>query len=157
MTGGMTGSSTTSSTTEASTGTGPVSGDSSGTGSSTTGGDTGLVLDPATLVFFELPINSIRYAVAGYDPGHDTCVSIIFNNPDVVQHCDDFMDGFPYVVITPGGSPPCMDWEYAGDVTLDMAAGCMQVTSLAPLAIDIDMTLQVSGDVFTGTIAVSNQ
>lgn len=158
-TGGLTGSGTTAETTEASTAalTGTDSGDSTGSGASTTGGEAGLVLDPSTLVFFELPINSIRYAVGGYDPGHDTCVSIIFNNPGLEQHCDDFVVDFPYVVITPGGAPPCMDWDYSGDVVVDAAAGCMQVTSQGPLAIDIDMTLKVSGDGFSGTIAVSNK
>ncbi len=153
---------TTEATTAPLTGTdGGSSSESSGAMSSSTGGAGGLVLDPSTLVMFELPIGSIRYAVGGHDPEHNTCVSIIFSNPGVEEHCDDFDVGegvnFPYVVITPGGSPPCMDWDYAGNVTVDAAAGCMQVTSEFPLAISIDMNLSVSGDSFSGTIAVSNK
>lgn len=160
-----TGTSTSTATTEATTapltGTDGGSSESSGVMSSSTGGAGGLVLDPSTLVMFDLPIGSIRYAVGGHDPEHDTCVSIIFYHPGMEEHCDDFEVGeggkFPYVVITPGGSPPCMDWDYSGNVTVDAAAGCMQVTSEAPLAISIDMNLSVSGDSFSGTIAVANK
>ncbi len=129
--------------------------------SSSTGGAGGLVLDPSTLVMFELPIGSIRYAVGGHDPGHNTCVAIIFMNPGKEEHCDDFEVGeggmFPYVVITPDAAPPCMDWGYSGNVTVDAASGCMQVSSELPLAITIDMNLSVSGDIFSGTIAVANK
>ena len=158
---GSTTVSTTEATTAPLTGTDSGSSESSGAMSSSTGGTDGLVLDPSTLVMFELPINSIRYAVSGHDPEHNTCVSIIFSYPGVEEHCDDFKIGengdFPYVVITPGGAPPCMDWDYGGNVTVDAASGCMQVTKEFPLAISIDMNLSVSGDIFTGTIAVSNK
>ncbi len=165
VTGSTTATTATTSTTEATTapltGTDGSSSESSGSMSSSTGGGDGLVLDPSTLVIFELPIGSIRYAVAGHDPGHNTCVSIIFMYPGMEEHCDDFDVGeggmFPYVVITPDAGPPCMDWDYAGNVTVDAASGCMQVTSEFPLAITIDMNLSVSGDIFSGTIAVANK
>lgn len=119
-----------------------------------------LVLDPATLVFFDLPIDSIRYAVGGFAAEEQLCVAIIFSNPGVEPHCDDFQVGdsfgFPYVVVIPGAEP-CTEWEYGGNVTLEAASGCMQVTQEFPLAISIDMTLSVSGAPFTGTIVVSNQ
>jgi hypothetical protein len=141
--------------------TGSSTGGSSGEGDSSTGAGDGLVLDPDTLVVFELPINSLRYAVSGFDADHATCVSIIFTYPGDEQHCDDFMVGddlgFPYVFVTPDAAPPCMDWDYQGNVQLDAASGCMQLTDPAPPAITIDMTLEVSGAPFTGTISVASK
>jgi hypothetical protein len=127
----------------------------------TTGGADALVLDPRTLVFFDLPIGSIRYAVGGFDPDAQTCVSIIFFDPGEQQHCDDFQtgdnSGFPYVFIVPNSAPPCMEWDYAGNVQLDAASGCMQLTNPFPAEIAIDMELSVSGAPFTGTISVASE
>lgn len=146
----------TTSTTDATTTTGEST-DTTGT----TGDPGGLVLDPETLVFFDLPINSIRYAVGGFDPDQQTCVSIIFFDPGAEQHCDDFqtgdMFGFPYVFIVPAAAPPCMEWDYAGNVVLDAAAGCMQLTNPFPAEMTIDMQLSVSGAPFTGTISVASE
>lgn len=136
-------------------------GSSTGAGDSSTGAAADLVLDPDTLVVFELPINSLRYAVSGFDAEHATCVSIIFTYPGEEQHCDDFTvgddAGFPYVFITPDAAPPCMDWDYQGNVQLDAASGCMQLTKPFPPEITIDMQLAVSGAPFTGSIAVASQ
>lgn len=131
------------------------------TGETTTGASDDLVLDPATLEFFDLPIDSLRYAVGGFDPDHGLCAAIIFSDPGAKQHCDDFMvgasDGFPYVVITPAAAPPCMDWDYVGNVQLDAASGCFQVLAPFPADVAIDMKLQVSGAAFTGKIVVASE
>lgn len=136
-------------------------GSSTGAGDSSTGAAAALVLDPDTLVVFELPINSLRYAVSGFDAEHATCVSIIFTYPGEEQHCDDFTvgddAGFPYVFITPDAAPPCMDWDYQGNVQLDAASGCMQLTKPSPPEITIEMQLEVSGAPFTGSIAVASE
>src|SRR5262245_57005920 len=75
-------SGTTTSSTGGSTSTSTAStasaGGSGGTSSSTqggAGGSGGIVLDPNTLEFFELPIGSLRYAVAGQDQASNTCVT----------------------------------------------------------------------------------
>jgi hypothetical protein len=142
-------------TAESNGSTGPSTSDTS-----TTGPATGLVLDPASLNFFELPIGSVRYAVAGFDPAQQTCVSVIFFGDIETEVCDAFEvgdnAGFPYVFITPDATPPCMDWDYAGNVTLDAASGCVRLTSHDPLTIALDMTLAVSGEPFTGTITVAS-
>jgi hypothetical protein len=134
-------------------------------GTTSSGGDV-LELDPQTLVYFELPIGSIRYAVGGHDPARDTCVSIIFSISGPIQeepHCDDFdlsngPSGFPYVLITPAASPPCEQWDYAPNVEAVAASGCVQLHPFVePLHIDIDMAIEVDGQLFTGTILVNNQ
>ena len=160
----------TTTTTTGETGTSGDTGDTGDTGASdvtgettgeTTGAPDGLVLDPETLVFFELPIGSIRYAVGGFDPAQQTCVTIIFYHPGEQEHCDDFKVGdtfgFPYVYIYPSPIASCTDWDYGGNVQLDAATGCMQVVELSPTMITIDMQLTVSGAAFTGTISVASE
>jgi hypothetical protein len=155
-----------SSSADATTAVEPPTGDAGDTGDAeatgeTTGAPDGLVLDPETLVVFELPIGSIRYGVGGFDPAQQTCVTIIFSNPGEQQHCDDFevgdSSGFPYVYITPGAISSCTDWDYAGNVQLDAATGCMQLVEPSPAMITIDMQLTVSGPAFTGTISVASE
>ncbi len=154
-----TGEPSTSSTTSSTGDTTSTSG-STVTTDTTTGGGSGLVLDPASLVFFELPINSIRYAVAGFDPAQQTCVAVIFFGDIETEQCDTFKTGddfgFPYVVVTPNATSPCMDWDYTGNVTLDSASGCVQLTASNPLQIAIDMAMTVSGPPFTGAITVAS-
>ncbi len=123
----------------------------------TTGADA-LELDPETLVTFALPIDSLRYAVSGHDAAHGLCVSLIFTNSSIDHqlHCDVFDPGALYVVIEPGAGP-CMNWDYDTGVELLSVAGCMQLVSEDPAQIDLDMTLQVSGALFTGEIHVANE
>jgi hypothetical protein len=158
-----------------STTSGPSSGDGTTSGTTgpdaTTGQTTGiegdmLVLDPRTLVYFDLAIDSIRFAVGGHDPQRDACVSIIFNMPDPdleALYCDDFVldngpGGFPYVLITPGASPPCYQWDYFPNVDAVAASGCMQAHPFdMPFYIDIDMSIEIDSELFAGTITVDNQ
>lgn len=130
------------------------------TGGESTGG-VGLVLDPSTLEDFWLPINSIRAGVGGFDPVTKSCVSVIFffdSHPDsLAQHCSFApMELFPYVVVTPDSAPPCQQWDYGGNVTVTAASGCMQVMSEDPIDIAIDMTIEVQGGPFPGTITVQS-
>lgn len=127
-------------------------------GSSTGPGPDGLVLDPATLEFFWLPIDSLRAAVGGFDAATNTCVTVMFMLGDTsVEHCEFLPDGlFPYVLITPDSAPPCTQWDYVPNVEIQTVAGCMQVTSQDPLDITLDMTLEVSGGPFSGKITVKS-
>lgn len=127
-------------------------GESSGgeTADGTSGGGDGVVLDPDTLNFFWLPINSLRAGVGGFDEATNTCVTVIFTfdgfQDAMSEHCAfDPMLGFPYVVVTPDAAPPCDQWDYAGNAEVESAMGCEQVVGDNPLKIDIDMTLAVSG------------
>jgi hypothetical protein len=148
---------TTTTTTEPGTTTGPVTATSTGDDDSGTTGADVLQLDPATLATFALPINSLRFAVAGHDAAHDLCVSVIFSGPSIDHqlHCDDFIPDDPYVVIEPGAGP-CMNWDYAGNVELTAVSGCMQLISEDPAQIELDLVLQVSGDLFTGEIHLAS-
>ncbi len=142
-------------------GPGSETGEDSSSGGTTGPTPDGLVLDPDTLEVFWLPINSIRAGVGGWDEATNTCVTVIFffgGVDDVLaEHCMfDPMGFIPYVVITPNSGPPCDQWEYGGNVEVVSAAGCQQVTNEEPLTMDIDMTLQVSGDLFTGQITVKS-
>lgn len=130
-------------------------GSTGGVGGSTGGGDT-LELDPRTMQFFNLPIDSLRYAAAGHDAGHGLCVAIIWFDPPPGEHCDvEPMPLSPYVWIEPG-SPPCMGWDYGPNVELVSASGCYEWVSFEPPAATLDLTLEVVGEAFTGTITVNN-
>ena len=118
-----------------------------------------MILEPTTMEFFELPIGSIRWAVTGQDQASNTCVALIWmiNQPGAQQVCTDGgMQNWPYVVITPGAQAPCMQWEYGGNVNVDAATGCVDFDGMFPLSAAIDVTVDVSGGPFTGTIIADN-
>ena len=115
-------------------------------------------------IFFDLPINSIRYAVSGYDAETDLCVTAVFpirDSSDFVKHCDDFGPNFPYLVIAPGEPAGC--FAYGSPVELLSVNGCVDFAAfnfpIIPGADDaevhtdeVDLTLEVSSDVFSGTV-----
>ena len=125
------------------------------------GGDDRRVLTPAVVAFGELPINSVRYEVVGYDAAADMCVHAIWdfsnNNMAMKQHCDDFFDGFPYVFIDNGvctqGAP-----LYSGNVHLVSGNGCVVFAFEEPagLSLHLDVKLRVQGPAFTGTLKVKS-
>jgi hypothetical protein len=120
-------------------------------------GDDELVLDPDTLEFFELPIGSVRYAVAGQDVDSDTCVTLVWWGIEEDPICaQPDMQGWPYVVITPNVQAPCTQWDYGGNVAIADAQGCADFTYGPTFTAEIDVSLEVSGDLFTGTIIASN-
>jgi hypothetical protein len=98
-----------------------------------------VTLDPCTLEFFDLPIDSVRTAVSGFDPEARICASIIwdFSNNDLERErfCGEFVvldndgfplrSGFPYVVLRRDQDAPCSDlWQYA-DADATAASGCI--------------------------------
>jgi hypothetical protein len=131
-----------------------------GTGGQSVTADIGdrLVLDPASLVFFDLPINSIRYAVAGYDASARTCVSIIWDYSNTghatTRQCDNFGPQFPYVIIETETDDPCDSWTYGStDVTVESVSGCVEFVDVKYVVVEVTVT----SDIFTGTIYASNQ
>jgi hypothetical protein len=115
-------------------------------------------------IFFDLPINSLRYAVSGYDADTDLCATAIFSigdASDLTRHCDDFGPQFPYVVIAPGESAGC--WHYGTDVELLSVDGCVDFAAFNFPIIpgkddgvehtdEVDLELRVTSDVFSGTV-----
>jgi hypothetical protein len=137
--------------------------DGSATSETETTGESGddelvLVLDPDTLEFFALPIGSIRYAVAGHDVDSDTCVTLVWWGSEDPACAQPDMQGWPYVVITPNVQAPCTQWDYGGNVAIADAQGCADFTYGPNFSFtaEVDVSLEVSGDVFTGTIIASN-
>jgi hypothetical protein len=124
-------------------------------GSSGTGAGSGMILDPETLEVFDLPIGSVRYAVAGQDLASDTCVTFIWFGELWEQTCaQPGMQDWPYVVVTPQATAPCMQWAYGPNVTIDGATGCVQLTNGIPLTATIELQVEVTGAPYTGTISV---
>jgi hypothetical protein len=121
-----------------------------------------LVLDPSTLTFFGLPINSVRFAVSGYDPDAKVCVTIIwdFSNNGEYEgaHCDDFYPSFPYVIIIPDAKGQCGQWDYGSNIAMVKAEGCVDFDDFAPAGMDlVDVSVQVQSPMFTGTIIADNR
>ncbi len=123
-----------------------------------------LHLDPSTLVFFGLPINSLRLGVSGYDPAAQACASLIwdFSNTGHVPgaHCGDFQDGFPYVIVKPNQSKPCPElWDYGTNLSVTNAAGCVDFAAAgSPVSFDlVDATVDVTGPGFQGTVIADNR
>jgi hypothetical protein len=126
--------------------------------------------DPAGLIviddpiFFDLPINSLLYAVSGYDPGTDLCVTAIWllrDASDQIRHCDDFGPLFPYVVIAPGEPAGC--WNTGPNVELLSVSGCVDWAAFNSPVIpwrgassghtdEVDLELELISDVWSGTV-----
>ena len=112
-------------------------------------------LAPGELSFSLLPINSLRGQVAGYDAAADRCVRVTwdFSNhgKSLAKHCDDFFAVFPYVSLSPGACDG--GFEYAGNVDFVSGSGCIDFGEFHPSGTDaVDVTLHVSGPLFTGAI-----
>jgi hypothetical protein len=122
-----------------------------------------LVLDPATLFFFSLPIDSYRVAVSGLDPVADMCATIVFDysntDHDFEAHCDRFGEHFPYVLVVPDGAESCVGaWDYGTQLETLATQGCFDAAELPPPGLDLaDLEVEVRGAAFTGTVAVDNR
>jgi len=124
------------------------------------------VVDPAGLnltmiAFLNLPINSVRFMVRGYDPVHSLCVEIIWDYSNTghttTRHCDDFGVTFPYVFIAPGACPVGDTAHYGGNAEVLSANGCIDFKGFTPQSTDsVDVTVNVRSDLFTGTILARN-
>jgi hypothetical protein len=120
-----------------------------------------LVLEPDTIAFFGLPIDSIRFGISGYDPARRLRAVLIwdFSNTGMRYgaHCDDFREMFPYALVVAdadGGLPT----PYAGNVQVLSASGCVDFRGLSSASMDfVDVSVKVDGPAFRGTIIASNR
>ncbi|MBN1607632.1 MAG: hypothetical protein JW940_13425 [Polyangiaceae bacterium] len=159
-------------------GSGAAPGGAGPSGAGSTGSDAGagggavtadrLVLDPSSLVFYSLPINSIRYAVTGYDASQRTCATLVWEATDATKpgaFCDVFTakDAIyfnPYVVLETDTDGPCTDtdWDYQGNVDTASSIGCVDFAAHVGVSVDmVDVEIGVAGTVFTGTIVANNR
>lgn len=121
-----------------------------------------IVLDPATLSFFGLPINSIRAAVSGYDPVARACATLLFDFSNTGRrlgaHCEGFDQTFPYVIVQTGVDENTCGWEYGSDVEVLATEGCIDFAEMSAVGVDLaDLKVSVESEAFTGTIVVDNR
>ncbi len=120
-----------------------------------------LALDPATLQFHSLPIDSYRPMISGYDPVARTCVSLIwfYDSPWDGGFCDQFPAFMAYAVVTPDTDGPCGQWEYGGDVAITDVAGCADWAEFGPGHLDLaDLTATLTpgeGSTLQGPLTVT--
>src|SRR5688500_4657302 len=79
---------------------------------------------------FWLPINSERLGASGYAATQDVCIGLVwaFSNLGMArtQHCDDFVERFPYAVVRPATGGACGEvWDYGPDAEVTAASGCI--------------------------------
>jgi hypothetical protein len=107
------------------------------------------------LVFFDLPIDSLRYAVSGHDRATGLCITAVFflnEQAPLDRRCDDFdHTWFPYVVVEPADAAGC--WDYGSDVTLESARGCVDWAAFGPTHADeATLELSIESPLFSGRV-----
>lgn len=115
------------------------------------------------LVFFSLPIGSDRAAISGYDATRDLCVSVIWffgsadDRPPGGFCTHDLEQMRPYVYVEAGAEAGC--WDYGANVETVSASGCADFAGYGAGHTDLadDIRVDVTGDLFTGTIRFHNQ
>ena len=121
------------------------------------------VVEPGSLEFFFLPINSVRGAVSGYVPEARACVTVVWDYSNtgrfpVRLRCDEQGDGFPYVILETETDGPCGQGlgVEMGNAVVTEAKGCVDFAG-EPGSLDlVDVSLEVESEAFTGEIVVSN-
>jgi hypothetical protein len=110
------------------------------------GGPIPITIDPESIVVYDLPLNSVRFAAAGFDAATGVCAAIIWdysnNDLELERHCDDFgtYPIFPYVILR---EPPesCDYLEGLWDDEIlepEVASGCFD-----PLEETVDVQIDV--------------
>jgi hypothetical protein len=75
-------------------------------------------------------------------------------------HCDDFVDGFPYVVVRAavGGACPVGAVAYSSDLATTAGSGCVDFKALSAVGVDLaDVHVDVAGPEFTGTVVADTR
>jgi hypothetical protein len=133
---------------------------SSGGGTEATGADDAVIvnLEASALSTFAPPIDSSRYAVAGYDAAAGVCVSIVWdysnNGLELARHCDDFGQyvSFPYVLVEAASAAGCVSfWGYVG-LQPSAASGCID-----PVAGLVNVRLEVESEGVRYSIRAVNE
>jgi hypothetical protein len=109
--------------------------------------------------FFDLPINSIRYALSGYDAAADICVTAVWFFTDQAAQdrlCSPDFDGQTvYFIVSPGESAGC--WDYDGNATIDRVDGCVDWSAFGGTHTDAaEIEFQVTSPAWSGAVRFDN-
>lgn len=130
-------------------------------------------LDPDSLLFYSLPIGSLRFAVSGYEPTLDMCVTLIWfigetTNGDY-QLCGPEptpTSMSPYAVIAPVnpanptpdgpqyGAQLCEVWDYGSNATVEDVTGCVEFSSTFPTTGSADLVVELDSPSLQGTVLI---
>jgi hypothetical protein len=109
-------------------------------------------LTPTGLVFSFLPIDSLRGSVRGIDAEKGLCVDVVWDYSGRARgrHCDELGPRFPYIFIARDN---CDGVHYQGNTEVLASRGCIDFASFGAASMNrVDVVLDVSGPLFTGTI-----
>jgi hypothetical protein len=120
-------------------------------------------VDPRSITFFSLPINSLRYAVAGYIPEARACVAAIWSADAVGPasqrlHCEG-AGVHPYLHIELDQDGPCTNWGYSGNLPhVAPYEGCVDFGGVDDgVGINYaDLGFTVQSDQLSGHITMTN-
>ncbi len=123
-------------------------------------------VDPKTIRAFDLPINSIRFSVAGYVPEERTCVGVVWFEQAIGRAerwlCGHETSEQPYVVVeTDVDRDFCETWDYSGNAELLAPVdGCVRLGvsegGLYEPLVDFAVKIRVEGNDFESTVAFHN-
>jgi hypothetical protein len=108
-----------------------------------------VVLDPASLVWGELPTGALRSFVSGHDAQARVCATLVWMGE--TPACGDFGgdgDMSFYVLVETATDGPCAAWDYGGNAEVIRAQGCVDFAIYHPHGQDlVDMDVEVFDDV----------
>lgn len=132
------------------------------------------VLDPDTLIFYGLPIGSVRYAVSGLEPTSGQCVTLVWFINELTTG-DYHLCGPdpaptsapPYAIIAPPTPPDppsgdlqygaqlCEVWSYGPNATVvDDVVGCVDFTDGPPATGSVDLVVTLDDPALTGEVVI---
>ena len=132
-------------------------------------------LDPASVIFYDLPINSLRYAVSGLEPQSGLCVTLVWyvsepSSDGSYQFCGLAPDppGLqPYALVAPMtapdpwmsgdpiyGSRPCEVWDYGPHATVQALDGCARFNDLPVSSGQADLVVTLDSPLLSGQVAI---
>jgi hypothetical protein len=111
-------------------------------------------------IFFSLPINSLRYAVSGYDAENDLCITVtwtISSLSDIEQICDHALTSLTAVTISPNEDAGC--WGFSSNVDPSSIGGCVDFENFNtwssggdPHRDEVNLTFYVESDDWSGIV-----
>ena len=120
-----------------------------------------IVLDPASLMFHVLPVDSIILAVTGYDPVMRACVTMTwdyFGTDHAWRAQCDLGERFPLVSVWMDQPGPCEQWEPVGNTTVTEVHGCVDFLRFMRTGTDmVDVVASVASPQFTGKVVADNR
>ncbi len=144
-------------------------------GAAADAGNAALALQQSSIIFYDLPINSIRYAVSGFEPQNNVCVTLVWSIAEPgpsYELCGIGGIGgapeAPYAIVAPPTPPAdpsdgplyglrqCEVWDYGPNATVEALEGCVTFQG-SPTIGSADLVVTLSGDLLNGDLEIRSE